>query len=107
MDYKGFAQLLHNMKKEKIKYNLTFWQRLSLPLIWLFWITEPVWKVKTWHEVKKGMEKHKHRYTKPFYEGRFLFHACEHEGCNMFTDFDFDAESKAEYVKFINEKSLS
>jgi hypothetical protein len=78
----------------KQKYNLTFWQRFWLPVTWLTWKfltsdnpADNAWitvrKKKSWHEVKKGMEKHTCRYTvlvtHPF--ERPLY-GCEHEGCN-------------------------
>lgn len=44
--------------------------------------TEPD-KRKTWHEVKKGMEKHEHKFTKPFTEQGYKLLQCEHEGCNL------------------------
>lgn len=65
------------------KYKLTFWQRLSLIPIWLFWFTADKSERKSWHEVKKGMENHKCNFVKPFYEQGYKFMACNHEGCNM------------------------
>lgn len=67
------------------KYNLTFGQRLLLPLLWLIWVTSDPDKRKTWHEVKKSMEPHVCRHTRPFYEHGYLWFNCDHEGCNVCT----------------------
>lgn len=73
------------------KYNLTLWQWIDLYLfiwpMWLFYIEEDDKKPKrkSWHEVKKGMEKHVHNYTvdePKFYKGKvYEFWRCDHEGC--------------------------
>lgn len=66
------------------QYNLTFFQRyFQLPIVWLFWIAEAEENRKTWHEVKKGMEKHEHIYTTKFNYKGYDFWQCEHEGCRM------------------------
>lgn len=64
----------------KPKYNLTFWQKVELIPMRLMWLMADPEKRKTWHNVKKGLEKHEHKFTKP-YMGEFLM--CEHEGCTM------------------------
>lgn len=70
--------------KQKIKYNLTFWQRVELiPIAFLWFFHADRKSRKTWHEVKKGMEKHIHKYTIPNRQGKYLFYDCEHEGCNF------------------------
>jgi hypothetical protein len=76
-----FERLFRFMDKHK--YNLTIGQRLLLPIIWLVWIGRPIEVRKTWHNVKKGMEKHMHNFVIPeMYKG-YLFMNCDHEGCNM------------------------
>lgn len=71
-----------------MKYNLTFWQRIKLIPLWFMWFfhAEPE-KRKSWHHVKKSMEKHEHKYTKyhpVLHRGRrFDFWDCEHEGCTF------------------------
>jgi hypothetical protein len=72
----------------KKKYNLTFWQRLSLIPLWIYWLGYESPTKKTWHEVKKGMEKHKCNFVRVrsgLYDGRILYHykECDHEGCNV------------------------
>lgn len=57
----------------KTKYNLTFWQRLELIPIFLFWIVADSDKRKSWHLVKKGMEKHECKFTKPYTEQGYKF----------------------------------
>lgn len=69
--------------KPKIKYNLTIWQRIALPFLWFIWAGVPVEDRKTWHEVKKGMEKHEHKYTEFFMYKGVPFYRCSHEGCTM------------------------
>lgn len=72
-----------------MKYNLTILQRLQLiPIKFVWWLTDPKVR-KTWHLVKKGMEKHPHRYTVVMYRNGHKIMACEHEGCPM---FQFDQE---------------
>lgn len=70
------------------KYNLTFWQRVSLIPIWFFWIGAE--KRKSWHEVKKGMEYHEHNFTIPGNEYGMDYLQCDHEGCTCvhLTRFD-------------------
>lgn len=68
------------------KYNLTFWQWIELYLfIRPMWLAHDPEKRKTWHEVKKGMEKHIHNYTVYIpheYKGKtYDFWQCNHEGC--------------------------
>ncbi len=73
-----------------MKYKLTIGQRLLIPFLWV-WRLNAIAEgreVKTWHEVKKSMERHTHEYTIPMKigeegireEGWFR---CSHEGCNM------------------------
>lgn len=70
-----------------MKYNLTFRQKLSLPFTFLFWITTPKEKRKTWHEVKKGMEPHQHNFTIPILTHLpYKFLQCDHIGCNECID---------------------
>lgn len=38
------------------KYNLTFWQKLELPILYLMWLSYPENERKKWHQVKKGMD---------------------------------------------------
>lgn len=68
-------------------YKLTFWQRLELIPIWFMWITTDPNERKSWHLVKKGMEKHEHKFTIPIteaYKGRaYRFLQCDHEGCTL------------------------
>ena len=67
-------------------YHLTLMQKLYLIPLKLIWLIYPNKNKKTWHEVKKGMENHRHRYTLLFQrEGKFYF-LCEHEGCCDYVD---------------------
>ena len=66
-----------------MKYKLTLLQKLSLIPIRLLWLLSDSTKRKTWHEVKKGMEKHEHKFTQPFTECGIKFLHCEYEGCNL------------------------
>lgn len=66
---------------EKTKYKLTFWQRVELIPMRMMWFAADPDERKTWHEVKKGMEKHECKFTKPFSQGGYDFLYCEHEGC--------------------------
>lgn len=66
-------------------YNLSFWQKVELPFLWLYWKLSVADNKKSWHEVKKGMEPHKHNYTKIFKKQGVTFAMCDHEGC---TDCD-------------------
>ncbi len=70
------------------KYNLTFWQRLGLPLLWIFWASSDSQTKKTWHEVKKGMEKHEHVFGPIYLHKGWKFRNCTHEGCNICTAMD-------------------
>ena len=75
---------------ESRNYNLTFWQQIELipmRVIWLF--TEPSQR-KSWHEVKKGMEMHEHKFVLPITIKGYRFLKCEHEGCNVCTDAKVD-----------------
>lgn len=67
----------------KIKYNLTIWQKLGLPFLWLLWATADPDNKKTWHQVKKGIEKHEHDYSIRQIEDGITYYQCSHEGCNM------------------------
>lgn len=73
---------------KKTKYNLTIWQKLELPLLWLWWSAAPEGTKKSWHEVKKGMEKHEHKFTIPIKEYGYNFLRCEHEGCRVCDPID-------------------
>lgn len=70
------------------KYNLTFWQRAGLPLLYIHWLMVPKNKRKSWHLVKKGMEPHKHNFTIPRKINGYVFYQCDHEGCTLLTDLD-------------------
>ncbi len=71
-----------------MKYNLTFWQKFFLPLIWLLWAATDPDKRRTWHEVKKGMEHHTCEWEELPYEVEqqefynYIWYKCKHEGCN-------------------------
>lgn len=39
-------------------------------------------KLKTWHQVKKGMEKHEHKFEYRFEDHGCHYLQCSHEGCN-------------------------
>lgn len=54
-----------------------------LPFTWFIWAGYDPVKRKSWHHVKKGMEKHEHRYTVPDKLGEHTVYGCEHEGCNF------------------------
>jgi hypothetical protein len=71
------------------KYNLTFWQWVSVPFIWLMWNSRPVSVRKTWHEVLKGMEPHKCEFTIREFEHGMIWWKCNHEGCNFVQSDDF------------------
>jgi len=72
---------------KKTKYNLTILQKIALPFIWIVWILIPVDERKTWHLVKKGMEKHEHKFTKFYMIQGYPHYECSHEGCNKFTNY--------------------
>lgn len=76
-----------------MSYKLTIGQRACLPLLWIMWALIPSRARKTWHEVKKGMERHEHRYTVPAAHGLMR---CEHEGCTECHDPAIDAFVKHE-----------
>lgn len=71
------------------KYNLTFWQRLGLIPLWFFWVSSTSKTIKSWHEVKKGLETHDHKFTVPFSEGGHDFLACNHEGCSVASSVEY------------------
>lgn len=64
-----------------MKYNLTLRQKLYLPILWVYWRFSTIKNKKSWHEVKKGMEHHEHKFTKPISLQNTKFLQCEHEGC--------------------------
>lgn len=66
--------------KHQTTYNHTFWQKLTLPLMYCWWRLDKSPTKKTWHEFKKAIEKHTHRYTIDMKDG---FYQCEHEGCTV------------------------
>lgn len=80
---KEFEARAGNSVEAKPKYKLTFWQRLELIPMWFFWKMTPYVDRKTWHEVKKGMEKHVHKFTVPKNYDGYWFMQCEHEGCPL------------------------
>lgn len=69
--------------KNIVKYNLTFWQKIQLIPLRLIWLLFNKDKRKSWHEVKKGMEKHEHKFTIPFTQYPYNYMQCEHEGCTV------------------------
>lgn len=74
--------------EQRPAYKLTRWQRMGLPFLWLLWAMSDPEDRKTWHHVKKGMEKHEHRFTiRTRYRGILR---CEHEGCNLCHDTTLD-----------------
>jgi hypothetical protein len=74
------------MEGEAMRYNLTFWQKLAMPFIYCLWKLYNSPTKKTWHEVKKSMETHRHRYTKPYKYGLLQ---CEHQGCYVCNDPEY------------------
>jgi hypothetical protein len=67
-----------------MKYNLTFGQKLLLPIFYFYWLQEDSEKRKTWHEVKKGLEKHICDFSIPTDSCKgYEFLKCSHEGCNF------------------------
>ncbi len=90
--------------EEDEKYNLTIWQRITLIPLWFIWIRNVMeadadsmergrgdWKdnVKTWHQVKKGMEKHTHVYKgEILHDEGFPYLKCTHEGCKVICPVD-------------------
>lgn len=87
-----------------MKYNLTFWQRFWLWSTWLSWYFYAGDNRKTWHEVKRGMEKHDCKFTIPFREGGFDFWKCEHEGCSMCEMDEKYERQHREYMARLNEE---
>lgn len=70
------------MDNEKTTYNLTIFQRIFvLPIVKIMWLGSDPSERKSWHLVKKSMEKHEHKYTIPQYDYGMKFLKCEHEGC--------------------------
>ncbi len=68
----------------KHKYKLKLIDRLTLPLLWIWWklsIAEN--KKATWHEVVSGIEIHEHKFRIPYYEQGFKFLQCDHYGCTL------------------------
>lgn len=75
-----------------MKYKLTFWQRLELVPMWFLWFFHAdKSNRKSWHEVKKGMEKHEHKFTKEYWYGNYRFLQCDHEGCTLCHDPSLDS----------------
>ena len=66
------------------KYKLTTKQRIYLIFLFPIWcitsLTNP--DAKSWHEVKSGMEAHKHNYTLMKRKGSRIIFICDHPGCN-------------------------
>lgn len=69
--------------KPKPVYNLIWLQKIELFFLKPYWYLSVLDNKKTWHEVKKGMEKHEHKFTKVFSKQGYRFAQCEHEGCNL------------------------
>jgi len=66
------------------KYNLRWYQYLTLPILFLYWLSFDEKERKSWHLVLKGIEPHEHKFTKPTeYKG---IYECEHEGCKLCDD---------------------
>lgn len=79
----------------KRKYNLTTWQRITLPLLWMYWKLSVIENKKTtWHEVVSGIEKHEHKFTIPYYEQGYRLLKCEHYGCTLCDPVDERLEVK-------------
>jgi hypothetical protein len=66
---------------KKPKYNLTFLQKIELFFLWFYWKITISDVKKSWHEVKKGMEKHTCNYTKSDKIRGYIVYVCDHEGC--------------------------
>lgn len=66
----------------KTTYNLTNWQWVKLIFLFPVWFVLPPSRKKTWHQLKKGMEKHVHVFTEPAMHKGVPIWKCEHEGCN-------------------------
>jgi predicted solute-binding protein len=64
------------------KYNLKWYQWMIIPIVFLFWLS--IEERKPWHLVLKGMEPHKHKFTKPT-DAKGIYQ-CEHEGCTLCDD---------------------
>ena len=69
--------------KPKPVYNLPFWKKILLPIVWLSWAGIPEDKRLSWHKVKKSMEPHACNYSVPIIELGYKLLQCSHEGCNM------------------------
>ncbi len=82
-----------------MKYNLTIWQRIGLIPLWILWFLNPSPTRKTWHKVKKGIEKHEHKFTIPFTEKGYNFLQCEHEGCNFISSEEYQKSKKQEHER--------
>lgn len=72
------------------KYNLTIWQRIfEVPILWVWWcLADKSKRKKTFHLVKRGIEKHDHKFTILVNIGGCAFRKCEHEGCNLHDPID-------------------
>ena len=68
-------------------YRLSFKQKLYLIPLKLIWRIWPVQNKKSWHEVKKGMEKHQHICDIMFMRDGKKFLSCNHEGCSYFVEY--------------------
>jgi hypothetical protein len=66
-----------------MKYKLTLLQKIELPILWIYWKLSVIEDKRSWHEVKKGMEKHTHKFTIPMIYQGYKFMKCEHEGCTV------------------------
>lgn len=80
----------------KVKYNLTFWRKLYLIPLKIVWTSYPEEHRKSWHLVKKGLEKHQHKFTiqEPV---DIEYMQCEHEGCTR-------VELKDEYFQSLEKQ---
>jgi hypothetical protein len=73
---------------EKPTYNLTKWQRFGLFFLKPYWWLSTSPNKKSWHLVKRGLEKHEHKFTQQKIMSGYRFMKCEHEGCNLFEPID-------------------
>lgn len=66
------------------KYNLSIWQWIfEVPVLWALWsITVRENRKDTFHEVLKGIERHKCNFIIPHRECGMDWLKCDHEGCN-------------------------
>lgn len=70
-----------------MKEKLTIKQRIDRIVLFVMWFATVKSNRRTWELVKKGSEKHEHKYTITdvyIYNGKaYPVKKCEHEGCMM------------------------